>query len=105
MPAGTSCSPPARCSVSSDLTWLRDRLDEQGRQLGEIRVSTAKIEGNLAAGSARMDALEARQTHVETKLDTALLPGRAAKWVAAVAVGVGALVGLAQMLGLTFKGP
>lgn len=82
--------------------WLRETLTRHGEVLSDVQVSVARIEATAAATAARVATVEGRVGRVETDVATALLPGKAAKIVISLCLGLTAVLGLVHLLGLTW---
>jgi len=67
--------------------------------LTELKVHASVTNERLSHYNLSLDEHIKRTTILEEQMDTALLPIKAAKFIAAVAAGVTAVLGLLKMLG------
>jgi hypothetical protein len=92
--------------MSDDLNeyhaWLRDAVTRQGEILSDVKVSVARVEATTEATARRVEAVEGRLGRAEENVAAALLPGKAAKIVISLCLGITAMIGLANLLGLTW---
>lgn len=75
-------------------------MDEQSEQLTDIKVAVAEIKGAVGQLADKSASDSKRIDELDTKLDVALIPIKAAKFLLSVVAGVAAVVGLANLLGI-----
>lgn len=80
---------------STEQQWIRGRLDRIDENLVKILVGQTAMNNKVETLESRVAELEEGQETLDRKIDAALLPGRAIRWLlAALAAGAATLTAL-----------
>jgi len=80
---------------SSEQQWIRNRLDRIDENIVKVLMGQTSIANKVEMLEQRVTELEDGQEALDRKIDTALLPGRAIRWLlAAIAAMAAAVAGL-----------
>lgn len=87
-------------STENEQQWIRARLDRIDENIVRVLVGQTNISNKVDNLDARVTELEGGHEALDRKIDAALLPGRAIRWLAAVVAIMAALIGGLKAIGL-----